>query len=134
MECRYCKTFHESESRITYGSGENKITERFCLWARKMVPPGHPICNEFTLSHLFWCRKNNCQQIVHVCTNCQQNPNGLYPECKNCSQGREILDLRRLSGIKRRQVGQISETPFVPPPEILPIEPTRSKIIKRRDA
>ena len=134
MSCKYCETFHNSESRVTYGSGENKITERFCLWARKMVGAKHPTCDEFSLSHLFWCNKNSCQMEVSACAHRQQTSNGLYPECKHCSQKREILELKRFAGLRKRRIGQIAETPFVPSPEMIPTEePTRSRIIKRRE-
>jgi len=130
MRCIYCRTFCESESRVSYGSEKNRVTEHFCLWVRKMVSGGNPICEEFTIADNFFCKRNSCQLSIPMCTARQINTSGIYPECTHCSQKREILEIKRFAGFKKRNgVGHIAEVPFIPPPEQIPI-PT--KTIRRR--
>ena len=123
MRCVYCGTFCESPSRV---SGNH-----FCLYARKMVSAGDPICNEFSITSNFRCKRNGCQLSVPMCSARQINTSGIYPECNHCSQKREILEIKRFAGMKKRNnIGHIADTPFIPPPEILPVA-IRSKIIRR---
>ena len=122
MRCVYCSTFCESPSRV---SGNH-----FCLYARKMVSADDPICNEFSITGTFRCKRRGCQLSVPMCSAAQTKPS-LWSECAHCSQKREILEIKRYAGMKKRNnIGHIADVPFIPPPEILPTI-VRSKIIRR---
>jgi len=124
MNCAYCSTFCESESRV---SGNH-----FCLYARQMVSGNDEICDEFTMADNFWCKRNGCQLSIPMCSARQVNTSGIYPECNHCSQKREILEIKRFAGMKRRNnVGHIADTPFVLPPEQIPVD-LPVKTIRRR--
>jgi hypothetical protein len=89
MICKYCGTFQDSEIRVN--------SERFCIFARKMVSKTDPVCREFSLCTSFYCNRNECQLDVVCCPHRQQN-SILWPECSKCSQKYEIADARRFAG------------------------------------
>lgn len=123
MKCVYCSTFCESPSRV---SGDH-----FCLYARKMVSSTDPICDEFSIANNFWCKKRGCQLSVPMCTAAQTKPD-LFSECTHCSQKREILEIKRFAGMKKRNgIGHIADAPFIPPPEQIPVD-LPVKTIRRR--
>jgi len=96
-----------------------------------MISGKNPICDEFTIADNFWCKRRFCQVSIPMCSAAQTKPT-LFSECNHCSQKKEILEIKRFAGMKKRNnIGHIADVPFIPPPEQIPVDlPT--KTIRRR--
>ena len=80
MICDYCRTYYESEIR--------KYSERFCKLTAKMVTSDQEGCEDFTLNHLFWCKKTDQWMDVVAC---QHRKKEGKEGCVYCKQGKLFL-------------------------------------------
>jgi hypothetical protein len=98
MRCRYCSFFQESPTRFG-----KEGTERFCNHVQKVVSINDETCEDgFEAHYLFWCNNTNAWIDLPVCPNRQSR--GMQ-ECSRCKQKRDILEIRKLMGVKARLNG-----------------------------
>lgn len=86
MECAYCELF--TGSKAVVHDKDKGTTTRLCRRTLKMVSTRDPVCDNPSYADLFWCNKSDHWLDLKVCL--ARYGKGT-PECKNCSQRKDII-------------------------------------------
>ena len=81
MNCEYCETYCLSTIRLA--------GERYCSIIRKTVPPTAAKCEKFKAYPFFWCKKNEQQFDLPICSARQKRGEEL---CRKCKSQRETVN------------------------------------------
>jgi len=91
MKCKYCKFFNENrKKRIEWVTDKKKSVEKYCDYIGDWVNSRHPICENFSITKIFWCKKLECFMHTEACIYRQSvNDSCVY----GCKEKKIILDL-----------------------------------------
>jgi len=103
-QCKFCKRFIEAKDfmrePIKSESGKSIIDKRRCIIAGGLVGPDDG-CDQLILADIIWCRKNTQWLHREVCV--KKYVTRREPECKKCNIGKELINLVRKVGTKKRK-------------------------------
>ena len=119
MFCKYCKVWNESEEKIRGGGN-------YCVAHHTLKEGKEESCDDFVLNHFFQCIRMQRRQEMEVCLHVHKEISRgsekhqiLYPNCINCSQKEEIIELHRGIRSEKPLVLIKREQKEAPEPQIL---------------
>lgn len=103
-KCKFCKRFVEAKEYmrdpIISQEGKKIKDRRNCIIAGKYVTPEDG-CEKLILSNMVWCLKRNQWMYREVCV--RRWIAREEQECKRCATGKELINLVRKMGSKKRK-------------------------------